>query len=361
MKRHGNLFDQVISLDNLRAADETARKGKLRSYGVKVHDKNREANLQTLHEQFKAGTYKPSPYSTFMIYEPKERVIYRLPYFPDRIAHHAIMRVVAPIWERLFSRDTYCGLKGRGIQAAANRVKYFLQSDPEGCRYCLKIDIRKFYPSIDHDVLKGLIRWKIKDRRVIALLDDLIDSMPDGKGIPIGNHPSIYLAILYLAKFLNWVKQVWEKEHQAKIYIVIYADDMVFFSDSKSTLRQLLADMEEYMARELKLEIKPNKQIFPVAKTHRDKNGRGVDFLGYVFYLQETRLRKSIKKNFARAVAAMRKAKKPISEADFLQRCASWWGWCKHSDSNYFVQQLNKTAPYEIQFRRKARDNNGPR
>lgn len=131
-----------------------------------------------------------------------------------------------------------------------------------------------------------------------------------------------------------------------------HADDLVFFSSSKQLLRELLAAIEGRLGSKLKLEIKPNKQIFPVARSHRDKHGRGVDFLGYVFYLEETRLRKGIKKNFARAIANMRKAKKPISEADFLQRCASWWGWCKHSDSKHLINKLNQTAPYEIKFKR---------
>jgi hypothetical protein len=345
MKRHGNLYDKVISIDNLRLADETARKGKLRSYGVRLHDKNREEHIQELHEMLKAGTYKPSPYNTFTIHEPKERLIYRLPYYPDRIVHHAIMNVIVPIWVPLFNRDTYCGLPGRGIQAAADRVKYFLRKDPEGCRYCLKIDIKKFYPSIDHDALKALVRWKIKDKRLLALIDDLIDSTE--QGIPIGNHPSIFLALLYFAKFIIWLKQ----EKGVK-YLVVYADDITIYGPSKQELRKLLAEIEDYLDRELKLTVKPNKQIFPIARNHRDKHGRGVDFLGYVFYLEETRLRKGIKKHFARAVAGMRKAKKPISKADYLQRCASWWGWCKHSDSKNFITKLNSTSTYEIKFKR---------
>lgn len=149
-----------------------------------------------------------------------------------------------------------------------------------------------------------------------------------------------------------WLRQDWAKEHGVKLIMIDYADDLVFFASDKKILRRLLADMEDYLARELKLEIKANKQIFPVARTHRDKHGRGVDFLGYVFYLEETRLRKGIKKNFARAIGNMRRAKKPISEADFLQRCASWWGWCKHSDSKHLIEKLNKTSPYEIKFKR---------
>lgn len=358
MKRHGNLFDQVISLDNLRAADETARRGKLHSYGVKIHDKNREANILALHEKLKAETYTSSAYSTFKLYKPKEREIARLPYYPDRIVHHAIMRVVTPIWRGLIDRDAYCGIPGRGIQAAADRVKYFLRNYPETCRYCLKIDIRKFYPSVDHDVLKGLIEWKIKDRRLLRLIFDLIDS---ADGIPIGNHPSIFFALLYFSKLFMWLRQKWMKDNGVKILFVDYADDMVFFAPSKPILHKLLADLEAYMAAELHLEVKANKQIFPIAETHRDKHGRGVDFLGYVFYLKETRIRKGIKKNFARAIAGMRKAKKPVSRADFLQRAASWWGWCKHSESKQFIAKLNKTAPYEIEFKRAPRRHRKPR
>ena len=123
MKRHGNLFDQVISLDNLRAADETARKGKLRSYGVKLHDKNREANIQALHEQLKAGTYKPSAYTTFIVHGPRERVIFRLPYYPDRIVHHAIMNIMEPIWVKIFTADTYSCIKNRGIHALVKKLQ----------------------------------------------------------------------------------------------------------------------------------------------------------------------------------------------------------------------------------------------
>lgn len=117
MKRLNNLFEKVISLDNLRLADEKARRGKSRTYGVQMHDKNREANILALHEQLKNGTFKTSPYHVFTIYEPKERLIYRLPYFPDRILHHAIMNVLEPIWVSVFIKDTYSCIKNRGIRA----------------------------------------------------------------------------------------------------------------------------------------------------------------------------------------------------------------------------------------------------
>ena len=107
MKRIGNLYDKIISIDNLRLADEKARKGKLRSYGVKVHDKNREANLAALHESLKNQTFKTSEYYQFTIFEPKERLISRLPYFPDRIVHHAVMNYLEDIWVSVFKVEIY--------------------------------------------------------------------------------------------------------------------------------------------------------------------------------------------------------------------------------------------------------------
>ncbi len=199
MKRLNNLFEKVISIDNLRLADERARKGKLRSYGVQHHDKNRDANILALHEQLKNGTFKTSEYHVFTIYEPKERLIFRLPYFPDRILHHAIMNVLEPIWVSVFTKDTYSCIKNRGIHACAKSVQRVLRQDKDGTRYCLKIDIRKFYPSIDHEVLKSIVRRKIKDARLLSLIDEIIDSVPSG--VPIGNYLSQYFANLVLAYF----------------------------------------------------------------------------------------------------------------------------------------------------------------
>lgn len=344
MKRIGNLYDRIISLDNLRLADENARKGKQHTYGVRVFDRNKEANLQRLHEVLKAGTYKTSRYTTFTIFEPKERLIYRLPYYPDRIVHHAIMNVLEPIWVSIFTSDTYSCIKGRGLQAAADNVRKAIAKDKEFCKYCLKIDIRKFYPSIDHEVLKTLVRKKLKNPRILKLLDEIIDS---ASGLPIGNYLSQYLANLTLAYFDHWVKEVKKVR-----YYFRYADDMVVLANDKEYLRQLLEDFEDYITAKLRLQVKSNKQIFPVAKDHRDRHGRGVDFLGYVFYQNETRLRKSIKKNFCRKIARLCKARRPLSAKDFRQAIASWLGWCMHSDSDYFIKCLNqKIQPYEINIR----------
>jgi retron-type reverse transcriptase len=228
MKRIGNLFEKVISLENLKLADEKARKGKLRSYGVQQHDKNRDANILALHESLKNGTFKTSKYHVFTIFEPKERQIYQLPYFPDRILHHAVMNILEPIWVSVFNGNTYSCIKNRGIHACAKDLKKALKKDKEGTKYCLKIDVRKFYPSINHEVLKSVVRRKIKDNRLLALLDEIIDSSANTdlpiqnfvtdietgemvatslNGVPIGNYLSQYFANLFLAYFDHWIKE----------------------------------------------------------------------------------------------------------------------------------------------------------
>ena len=336
MKRIGGLYEQICSLDNLRLADEKARKHKAHSYGVQQHDKNRDANILRLREMLLSQTYKTSEYDVFKIYEPKERLIFRLPYFPDRITHHAIMNILEPIWVSVFTSDTYSCIKNRGIHAAAKRLKRELKLDPEGTKYCLKIDVRKFYPSIDHDILKQVVRRKIKDKRLLWLLDEIIDS---ADGVPIGNYLSQYFANLYLAYFDHWIK-----EEKGIKYYYRYADDIVILGSDKEKLQSLLHEMRAYLRDRLKLKIKRNYQVFPV-------DSRGIDFLGYRFFHTHTLLRKSIKRKFCRRVAKLRK-KKYVKYEHFKQQICSWCGWCKYCDSINFINKILNGLPYEIKFKR---------
>lgn len=316
MKRIGNLYEQIISPDNLRKADVLARKGKKLSYGVMVHDRNREANILALHDMLKNKTFRTSEYDIFLIHEPKEREIYRLPYFPDRIVHHAVMNILEPIWVNIFTGDTYSCIKGKGIHAAVRKLKQEL-TDVEGTRYCLKLDVRKFYPNIDHDILKAIVRRKIKDKELLWLLDEIIDS---AAGVPIGNYLSQYFANLYLAYFDHWVKE----ELQVKYYYR-YADDIVILSNNKPDLHTILKHIKCYLNDNLKLEVKHNYQVFPV-------DARGIDFLGYRFYHSHILLRKSIKQRFARAVS--RKG------GNIMQVHAAYWGWAKHCNSKNLLKKL---------------------
>lgn len=341
MKRVGNIFDKVISLENLRLADEKARKGKLHSYGVQLHDKKREANLLALHESLKNGTFKTSKYHIFKIYEPKEREIFRLPYYPDRILHHAIMNVLEPIWVSIFNKNTYSCIKNRGIHACAKDVRQALKTDAAGTRYCLKIDVRKFYPSIDHEILKKVVRRKIKDSRLLALLDEIIDSVPSG--VPIGNYLSQYFANLFMAYFDHWLK-----EPKGVKYYWRYADDIVILAPDKDILHSLLHEIRAYLRDNLNLKVKRNYQVFPV-------DSRGIDFLGYVFYHSHTLLRKSIKQKLCRRVAKLNKRKVAPTKEQYKQQICSWWGWCKYCDSINLMSKLQNSFPYEIKFNRAKR------
>lgn len=314
MKRKANLYQKIISLDNLTLAELHARKGKSKQYGVMLFDQNREDNLQSLHEILLSKKYQTSTYSEFKIYEPKERLVYRLPYFPDRITHHAIMNILEPIFTALFTADTFSCIKGRGIKGAADKVKIALK-DVENTQYCLKLDIVKFYPSVDHDILKKLLQKKFKDQDLLWLLFEIIDSAP---GLPIGNYLSQYFANYYLTYFDHWIKETLGVK-----YYFRYADDIVILSNTKQDLHQILSSIKQYLNDNLKLEVKNNYQVFPV-------KDRGIDFVGYVFRHTHTRLRKSIKKNFARAVK--KNAKKST--------IAAYNGWLKHCNSHHLKKKI---------------------
>lgn len=316
MKRIGNLHGKITSLENLFLADRRARKGKKDQYGVQRHDCSWQANLYSLHHRLRTRGYETSPYKTFTIREPKERLIFALPYFPDRITHHAILNVLEPIFRGMFTADTYSCVRGRGIHGAVRNLKKALR-DEAGTTYCLKIDIRKFYPSVDHGILKALLRRKFKDPDLLWLLEEIIDSAP---GLPIGNYLSQYFGNFYLNGFDHWIK-----EKKRWPYYFRYMDDMVFLAGNKEELHALLEEIRSYLRDHLRLDLKPNYQVFPV-------EARGIDFVGYQFFHRYTLLRKSIKQSFARM--AIRRPK--------LASFAAYNGWAFHCNSRHLL----KTYPF---------------
>lgn len=149
MKRHGNLFEQIVDLDNIYLAYRKARKGKGWQDTVKSFERNLDENILSIRDSLINKTFTTSPYKTKTIYEPKQRVVYKLPFNPDRIVQHALMNVIEPIWDRMFIFDSYACRQGKGIHAGSKRTMEFVRRN----RYCLKCDVSKFYPSVDHDIL----------------------------------------------------------------------------------------------------------------------------------------------------------------------------------------------------------------
>lgn len=328
MKRIGNLFDKICTLENLYLAYEKAKQGKSKRWGVVLFERHLDENIKQIHSELLDGTYKTSNYEIFIIHDPKERTIFRLP-FRDRVVHHAIMNILEPIWTSIFISNTYACIKGKGIHTALTHLKRDL-INTELTRYCLKMDIRKFYPSVDHAVLKSIIRRKIKDSRLLQLLDGIIESAP---GIPIGNYLSQFFANLYLSYFDHWLKEILN----VKFYYR-YADDMVILGDSKEYLRNTLAEINNYLNSKLNIQLKGNYQIFPV-------EARGIDFVGYVFFHTHILMRKTIKKRFCKRTSKLLKRNIPTKE--FKQQICPWLGWAKHCNSKHL---LKKIIPYEEVF-----------
>ena len=185
------------------------------------------------------------------------------------------------------------------------------------------MDVKKFYPSVDHEILKAIVRKKLKDKLLLKLLDEIIDSAP---GVPIGNYLSQFLANLYLTYFDHWMK-----EDKRVKYYYRYADDIVILAPDKPYLHALLVDINDYLTERLNLQLKGNYQVFPVAD-------RGIDFVGYKFYHTHTLMRKTIKKRFCRKVAKLNK--KDINAKSYRMQIAPWLGWAKHCDSKHLLKKV---------------------
>lgn len=327
MKRINGLFEKIVDMENILLADKKARKGKPNNYGIRLFDQSFDENIAALQNELKNGTYRTGEYEVFKIFTPKEREIARLQY-KHRIVHHAIMNVMEPIWVSQFVSGSYSCIKGRGIHRCLADVRKALK-DIEGTKYCLKLDVQKFYPSIDRKILIGLISKKIKCARTIALHSEIINSAPGCLGVPIGNYLSQFYANLYLTYFDHWIKEV-----KGVKYYFRYCDDMVILAPDKAELHKLLFEIRQYLYIQLNLTMKKNYQVFPV-------ESRGIDFVGYKIFHTHTLLRKSIKKNL------MKRRHNPRS-------IASYGGWAVHCNS---VNLFRKTLKIEIHdtFSRKTK------
>lgn len=333
MKRYGNIYERICSTENVLEAHNNAKRGKMHYQEVQKVEASLDIYLQELQTQLVTKTFKTSEYHIFTKTDSgKPRIIYRLPYFPDRIVHHCIMQVLEPIWKKTFITDTYSSIKDRGIHKGVTRIKKAL-TDIENTRYCLKLDIRKFYPSINHDILKLIIRKKIKDNNVLSLLDEIIDS---AEGVPIGNYLSQYFGNLYLTYLDHWLKEIKECT-----YLFRYCDDIVILHSDKQHLSRLKKEIETYLSNNLKLRLKSNWQIFPV-------DARGIDFLGYRFFHNYTLLRKSIAIKFKQRIRYIKVHWPYLTSPQILNSVMSYYGWLGYADCNNLTKEYINREMYSI-------------
>ncbi|MDD3049767.1 MAG: RNA-directed DNA polymerase [Candidatus Cloacimonetes bacterium] len=252
--------------------------------------------------------------------------------FPDRICQWAILQVIEPYLLNNLTNDTYSAIPGKGIHLVYGRLQHAIQNDVPGTQYCLKIDAKKYYPSIDHNILKGKYRRMFKDSELLWLLDEIIDSTPGEKGIPIGNYLSQYSGNYYLSEFDHWAKEI-----KLLKYYYRYMDDIVVFHESKEYLHELRKEFDQYFRIKLKLVMKGNWQVFPTFV-------RGVDFVGYRSFMNYSLLRKTTCKQFKKKMTAINVKRLNHEEMTYSEWCSvnSYKGWLIHCDSYRLSQKYMK-------------------
>ena len=326
MKRYGYLIEQVIEESNLLDAFHMVMRGKKRTRTVRHFKKNRDAILQEILEEIKTGRYAPSGYREFTVMENgKLRDIQSLP-FKDRIALHAIMAVLNKTLGGMLIRDTYASLPNRGIHDGLNRIRMALKDAP-GTRYCLKLDLKKFYHNVDQDILIERLGRKIKDRMMLDTLVRIIRSF--GPGLAIGYHSSQLLGNFYLCLLDHFVKYDLRVKHYFR-----YCDDIVILAPTKEYLHDVLEKMRKVIEGQLHLTVKKNYQIFPV-------ESRGIDFLGYVIRHNYVLVRKHIKQRVARRLHKVKSRKRRYVVL------ASFWGWIKHCNGKHLFFKFTNMKSFK--------------
>ena len=289
-------YEKIYQFDNLYKAYRLAARGKRHKPDVIRFELNLSENLWRLHDELESRHYCPSPYYHFTIHDPKTREIQAL-FFPDRVVQRSLCdNVLQPWFENRLVYDCAACRKGKGTHFAMRRLTGFLGEfyRKHGTKgYILKCDIRKYFDSVDHDVLKWQLR-RFPEQEVREFLYQIIDSYhaDTGKGLPMGNQSSQWFALYYL----DGIDRIIKEKYRIRWY-TRYMDDLVLLHPDKDLLQRCLAELGEYAANVLKLEFNQKTQIFPVSQ--------GVDYLGWYFYLTDTgkvikRLRTNNKRRFKR-------------------------------------------------------------
>ncbi len=332
MKRHGHLWPQVITFGNLLQAARQAQQGKRFRPNVLTFNNRLEQNLVGLQQELTDQTYRPGRYRRFEILDPKPRIISAAPY-RDRVVHHALCNIIVPLIEPSFIADSYANRSGYGTHRALKRFTRFTRTS----RYILQCDIRKYFPSIDHSVLKAIARRHLKCSETLWLLDLIINSgqevdwflgdnlltpLEQPRGLPIGNLTSQFLANLYLNGFDHFVKQ----ELKAQKYLR-YVDDFALFSDDRAFLVDAWQQIEAYLTN-LRLELHP-------VKTQLFETRHGANFVGFRILPDRIRVRND---NLRRARKRCHQlqadyAAGTMTLAELVQRLQSWEAHLKHGDT----------------------------
>lgn len=351
MKRYGNLWSEVIDFGNLLQASRQAQQGKRYRPNALEFNYNLDQELLRLQTELIEKTYMPGRYRTFRIRDPKSRLISAAPY-RDRVVHHALCNIIVPLIDRTFIADTYANRTGYGTHRALKRFTQFARSN----RCILQCDIRKYFPNLDHTILKAQLRQKIKCPDTLWLIDQIVDgSNSQGedaeyfpgddlltpierrKGLPIGNLTSQFFANVHLNGFDHFVKE----QLKAKQYLR-YVDDFALFSDDLSFLKEAKSAIQDYLTT-LRLKLHPVKsQLFETL--------HGANFVGFRILPDRIRVCNS---NLRRAPPRLRQLQQDyatgqISLADLQQRVQSWEAHLLHGDTWRLRRNISDSLPFTI-------------
>lgn len=348
MKYIKKIYDEICSFENLHTAYLQARKNKRYREEVLGFTSNVEEFLYDIQKELLNGTYRVGKYREFFVFEPKKRLIMALP-FKDRVVQWAVYQKINPYFAKGYIIDSYACINGKGAHQAIQRLHYWLKlvgRKPEKYYY-LKMDITKYYYRIDHDVLVSILERKIKDKKLMALLENIIrcdshsfglplgvnldevDVRVDNKGMPIGNLTSQMFANIYMNEVDQYVKR------ELKLhYYVRYMDDMIILHDNKQELHEIKDKIEDFLNNQLKLNLNNKTAIRPVTL--------GIEFVGYRVWNTHIKLRKSTALKMKRRLKYLKNQynKGEIEFEDVRASVASYHGLLKHCNSYRLSQKL---------------------
>jgi retron-type reverse transcriptase len=339
VKTYKNLFPQIIAFENLYRAVKQAAKGKRETFSVMDFFLSLENNLFALQAELAGGDYRPGAYRTFFIYDPKPRLISAAP-FRDRVVHHALMNVIGPLMERRLIFDTYANRLGKGTHQAIRRFQRFLQQ----YRFVLKCDVKKYFPSIDHQILKSLLRQLIRDPQVLWLVDliidhsnqqvevldhfpgdDLFTPLERRRGLPIGNLTSQNFANYYLSPLDHFIKEILKCPAYVR-----YVDDFALFSHDTRQLWRWRDEIVRFLAA-FRLKLNLNRCMISPASS-------GARFLGQLIFPTRRRLTGENVRRFMKRLKEW-EAQPPENIAP---RLASWLGHAHQADTAALIRNVKR-------------------
>lgn len=348
VRRYGNLYEKFIRLDNFINAFHKAKKGRRANKHVrkilgkrkkdetqKEYEKRREKRIKRFMQHLiyivDTGKFTTSEYMTRDIKDPKPRTLYILPLYPDRIVQHALVNILKPIWDKMFIYNSYACREGKGQHRCSNKISEYVKR----YKYCALTDVSKFYPSMPHKELYAVVERKIKDKRILALLRNIIYSIEGETNTPIGNLLSQHLGNLYL----NEADQY--EAHVLKLKAVDrYMDDKAHFSNDLRGLKEKVGKFETFLNQKLLLKLSKKKFL---------RCDNGVPFIGYRHFPGYVLLKKRTAKRIRRKLPKLDKAlaEKRITLVQYASTLGAYYGWAKHANTYNFRKRIGLDERFE--------------